>query len=622
MRSHMTSTNLLPSIHHDGSRRYVKPQALRLNDIGTIRLRAHPQTPIERVLLRTCPDGEQVFVAMQPRDVNAVYRWWEASIKVTMPLTGYRFLLFTADGVWWYNGTGLHRHVPTDLEDFKLLADYEAPAWVRASVFYQIFPDRFADGDPANNVRDGEWNYGGRPSHARRWGEPPSDIPHADMVEFFGGDLQGVEQHLDDLIELGVNALYFTPIFTSYSNHRYDVVDYENVDPHLGGDEALISLRRAMRERQMRLMLDIVPNHCGLMHPWFQAALKDPSAPTAEFFTFYHHPDEYESWLGVRSLPKLNYRSAALRQAMYEGPQAIFRKWLRESFSIDAWRIDVANMLARTGADQLGHEIGQGIRRAVKEENSQAYLLGENFFDGSAQLQGDIWDAVMNYAGFAHPLWYWLGGFFVRQHTEPYFAASDAPWSTQALIDTWRAYRAAVPWAITQQQFNLLGTHDTARICHVVNGHSDLNRLAVALLLTYPGVPCVYYGDEIGLDGDTRACMNWDRAGWDHDLRAFYQTMIRLRKTSPALIDGGFQVLLIEENTFAYLRDSDRDAIIVVAQRGATRRSAVPLPVAHGAIPDGTEFVEVISGAHATVECGHLPLPEMPAGVLLWRSTQ
>ncbi len=134
-------------------------------------------------------------------------------------------------------------------------------------------------------------------------------------------------------------------------------------------------------------------------------------------------------WLGVRSLPKLNYRSAALRQAMYEGPRAIFRKWLREPYAIDGWRIDVANMLARQGADQLGLEIGRGIRQAVKEENPQAYLLGENFFDGSAQLQGDIWDAVMNYAGFAHPVWYWLSGFFVRQHAEPYFAASDVPWT-------------------------------------------------------------------------------------------------------------------------------------------------------------------------------------------------
>jgi alpha-glucosidase len=614
--------NHFQSIHHDGSRRYVDPQEMRLGDVVTIRLRAHPQAPIERVLLRACPDGEQLFVEMQPRDENDVCRWWEAPLKVSMPLMGYRFLLFTADGVWWYNGSGLQRQVPTDTEDFKLLADYVAPAWARAAVFYQIFPDRFANGDPANNVRDDEWIYGGHPARARQWGTAPSNIPHADMVEFFGGDLQGVEQHLDDLIDLGVNALYFTPIFTSYSNHRYDVVDYENVDAHLGGDEALISLRRATRDRDLRLLLDIVPNHCGIMHPWFQAALKNQFAPTADFFTFHHYPDQYESWLGVRSLPKLNYRSAALRQAIYEGPHAVFRSWLREPYAIDGWRIDVANMLARQGADQLGLEIGRGIRKAVKEENPQAYLLGENFFDGSAQLQGDIWDAVMNYAGFAHPVWYWLSGFFVRQHAEPYFAASDVPWTTQALLETWQAFRAAVPWAIAQQQFNLLGTHDTARIANVLNNDPQLNRLAVALLLTYVGAPNIYYGDEIGLSEDARACMPWDRSSWDHDLRAFYQTLIRLRRTSPALIDGGFQVLLSEADTFAYQRDSDHDRIVVVAHRGATSRSAAPLPVAQGAIPNGTEFVEVISGTRSVVENGHLPLPEMTAGVLVWRSLE
>ncbi len=249
----------LDSIHHDGSGRYVSPQAIRLNDEVTIRLRAHPSAPIQRVLLRTCPDGEQHFAEMQPRDVHATLRWWESKLKVSMPTIGYRFLIFTAEGAWWYTGDGLHPHVPTDAADFKLLADYVAPDWVRSAVFYQIFPDRFADGDPASNVRDDEFTYIGQPSRARQWGEPPSTVPHADMVEFFGGDLAGVEQHLDDLSELGVNAIYLNPVFTAYSNHRYDVADYNNVDPHVGGNAALIALRRATRERGMRLMLDIVP---------------------------------------------------------------------------------------------------------------------------------------------------------------------------------------------------------------------------------------------------------------------------------------------------------------------------------------------------------------------------
>ena len=607
------------SIHHDGSHRYVDPQDARLGDEVTLRLRALPDAPIERVLLRTCPDGEQHFAEMQPHDDNAVCRWWAAKLKLSMPSVGYRFLLFTADGVWWYNGSGLQRHVPTDANDFRLLADYAAPKWVRNSVFYQIFPDRFADGDRASNVRDGEWTYREHASRARRWGEAPSSIPHADMIEFFGGDLPGIEQHLADLTELGVNALYLNPIFTAYSNHRYDVVDYDNIDPHVGGNAALISLRRAASNRNLRFILDIVPNHCGVQHPWFQAVLKDPSASTADFFTFNQHPDDYVTWLGVKSLPKLNYRSAALRQMMYAGPQSIFRKWLRPPYAVDGWRIDVANMLGRQGSDQLGLEIGRGIRRAVKAENPQAYLLGESFFDATTQLQGDLWDAAMNYAGFAMPVWYWLGSFAVHQHAEPRFVASNGRWPTQALADTWQAYRAGIPWTIARQQFNLLGSHDTARIGRSVR-HASLNRLAVALLMTYPGVPSVYYGDEIGLAEDARACMPWDRSTWDHDLREFYRTLIQLRRTSPALIEGGFQMLLIEENTLAYLRDAEQDRIIVVAQRGPEARSADPLPVAHGAIPGGVEFTEILSGARATIAQGQLPLPSMPPGVSIWRA--
>jgi alpha-glucosidase len=541
-----------------------------------------------------------------------------------MPVMSYRFLIFTPDGAWWYNGAGLHRHTPADAEDFRLLADYAAPTWVRDSVFYQIFPDRFADGDPATNVRDGEFEYRGYRSRARRWGEPPTSEGHAALVEFYGGDLPGIEQRLDYLIDFGVNALYINPIFTAYSNHRYDGVDYLNVDPHLGGNAALASLRRTTAERGLRFILDIVPNHCGVNHPWFQAALADPAAPTAEFFTFNHYPDDYACWLGVRSLPKLNYRSAALRDVMYAGPQAVFRHWLRPAYSADGWRIDVANMLARQGPDQLGMEIGRGIRRAVKEENPTAYLLGENFFDGSHQLQGDCWDATMNYAGFQHPLCYWLSGFHVRQHSHPHFVASNTPWPTQALVETWQAFRAAIPWVIARQQFNLLGSHDTPRIRTVVGGDPARTRLAVGMLLTYLGAPCVYYGDEIGLGGnndtEARGCMPWDRSAWDEDLRAFYQTLIRLRRTSPALIDGGFQVLAVEDDVLAYLRDTDEQQIIVIGNRGPGQYSAGALPVAHAAIPDGAQFVELFSGQQAIVSGGRLPLPAVSPGVQVWRT--
>lgn len=614
------------SIHHDGSRRYVQLSQgddPRLGEQVTLRLRAALEAPIERVLLRICPDGEQQFIEMQPGPPSPACRWWQASLRLSMPVTGYRFLLFAEDGPWWYNGSGLYRHLPTDADDFRLLAGYAAPDWVRSSVFYQIFPDRFADGDPGNNVRSGEYEYRGHQSIARRWGESPSAGGKQAMVEFFGGDLAGITQRLDYVEDLGANALYLNPIFTAFSNHRYDVTDYYQVDPHLGGNQALAALRDATTRTGMCFILDIVPNHCGVLHPWFQSAFADPAAPTAEYFTFHRYPEDYACWLGVRSLPKLNYRSAALREVMYNGPQAVFRYWLRQPYAIDGWRLDVANMLARQGAYQLSVEIGRGIRQAVKQESPQAYLLGENFFDGTAQLQGDMWDATMNYSGFAKPLWYWLSRFQVRQHGKPESVSSDIPWPTQALVDTWQAYRAGIPWAIARQQLNLLGSHDTARILSKVGRDPALNRLAVGILFTYVGVPSIYYGDEVGMSGEgsaVRACMLWDRAGWDEGLRLFYQRLAQLRRSSPALTAGGFQILQVEENTLAYIRDAEEEQIIVIGNRGPGDRPAGPLPVGHAAVPDGTRLVEEFGGQEIVVAGGQLPFGAIPPGIQIWRT--
>jgi alpha-glucosidase len=618
----------LSSIHHDGSSRYVRPHRnteLHIGDEVTLRLRTSTNAPIERMLLRTCPDGEQFFAEMHPSQSqpNPACRWWEVTIRLNMPVTGYRFLLFTTDGAWWYNGAGPQRSVPTDANDFRLLAEYESPTWVRNTVFYQIFPDRFADGDAASNVRDGEFDYGDLKSKAKQWHEPQSQWPQA-MVEFYGGDLPGVEQHLDYLNELGINAIYFNPVFTAYSNHRYDVADYENVDPHLGGNQALASLRNALSQHNMRFILDVVPNHCGVKHPWFQSALADPNAPSAEFFTFHKHPDDYESWLGVRSLPKLNYRSRSLREIIYAGNDSIFRRWLKAPYAIDGWRVDVANMLARHGKDQLEVEVWTGIRQAVKEENPQAYLLGENFFDGSSQLQGDSLDATMNYAGFTNPLLYWLDHFQVGQHAEPSHVESKIPWATESLVETLQSYRASIPWVIARQQFNLLGSHDTARILHILSGDAARNRLAVAFLLCYVGVPCIYYGDEIGMRArdslGARDPMIWESSKWDVNLRKFYQQLIELRRTSPALIEGGFQILLTEENAIAFLRDTDSEQFILIGNRGPNERPAKELFVRDGGIPDGANFREIFSGQMLTVQNGYLPLPAIAAGVQLWKS--
>lgn len=586
-----------------------------------LRIRAGLNAPVERIFLYTCPDGEGRYDEMHPEPPGVACRWWQLLLDVSMPVTGYRFLILAAGKPYWYNASGLHTFTVNDQDDFRLLADYQSPDWVRRSVFYQIFPDRFADGDPESNVRDGEFAYRDEIARARRWGEPPSASGLARSIEFYGGDLPGILSRLDYLSDLGVNALYLTPIFTAFSNHRYDVGDYFNVDPHLGGNAALAALRRATAEREIRLMLDIVPNHCGYLHPWFQQALADSNAPTAEYFTFQKHPDEYACWLGVRALPKLNYRSGALRRVMYEDVDSVFRHWMKAPYAIDGWRIDVANMLGRQGPDQLGMEIGRGIRAAVKRENPQAYLLGENFFDPAGQLQGDFLDAAMNYSGFTMPLWYWLSGFrFENKTTREHIRIPDG-FSTQSLVDSWQAYRAGIPWQIAAQQFNALGTHDTPRIRAILENDLTRVRLAVSLMMTVPGVPCIFYGDEIGLAGagdNSRVCMPWEPAQWDHALLEDYRRLIRLRRSSPALCEGGFQMLAVAGDSFAFLRDAEDQQIIVAANRGAGGQPPAALPVAHGGIEDGAQFVEFFSGRSATVVRGTLPGAIPPVGAELW----
>ena len=610
----------LKTIHHDGATPFVSVLHPKLNETVQIRLRVGLAAPVRRVFLRISPDGEQAFMPMSQHPGDSA-NWWLAELPISQPTVHYRFVLEAEDGVWFYSAVGPTAHMPLDDTDFRILADYDAPDWLQTAVFYQIFPDRFHNGDPRLNPQPSEFEFRGQQPHTYAWGEPaPKEQPFP--LVFYGGDLPGIGQKLDYLQALGVNALYLNPVFTAYSNHKYDVADYEQVDPHFGGNDALIALRQALTERNMRYLLDIVPNHCGYWHSWFQTARQDATAPEADFFTFTNHPDDYHSWLGVWTLPKLDYRSAELRRRIYQGDTAVFRRWLSPPFAADGWRVDVANMLGRQGASQIGPEIAQGIRQAVKQTRPDAYLMGENFFDATDQLQGEQWDGVMNYSGLTNPLWYWLAGYTQGAHGLNGRIQSLQAWPTAALAATWQQHLAAIPWVIALQQYNVLDSHDVPRIRSIVQGNDALHRLAVIIQFTFPGIPGLYYGDEIGMmdeDGfGPRGCMVWDEAAWNHELLAFYKQLIALRKETAVLQTGGFQILAIEQDTIVYQRTNETACSLVVAHRGEQPRPAEPLPVAHGGITDGTQFTEVFTGQKLIVTQGTLPLPKQTQGATLW----
>jgi alpha-glucosidase len=608
------------TIHHDGSTNYVSKTYPRLGDTIQLLLRTGVDSPVQAVYLRTLPDGEQALTRLIHHATDTVSQWWQCDLVMHEPIVHYRFVLVANDGVWFYSAEGVTSHVPLDNTDFRIVADYDAPVWVQTAVFYQIFPDRFANANPNTNPQPDEYDFRGHGPKTYAWEQPPDEKQPFPIV-FYGGDLPGITQNLDYLQALGVNAIYLNPIFTANSNHKYDVADYDHVDPHFGGDDALIALRTALTARKMRYILDIVPNHCGYWHPWFQAAREDRAAPEAEFFTFTNHPDAYVSWLKVWTLPKLNYHSAELRHRMFESANSLFRRWLLPPFAADGWRIDVANMLGRQGKTQINAQLSRMIRGAVKETRSDAYFMAENFFDASPQLQGDQYDGAMNYAGFLFPLVYWLTGYKTGAHGLSHEIESPVLWSTAATATMWQQHLAAIPWQVALQQFNLLGSHDIPRSRTAFGENDALFKLAAMVQFTFPGVPCIYYGDEIGMTDDVhlgpRACMIWDADRWHHDLLAFFKQLIKLRRASAILQTGGFQLLMVEADTLAFQRVGGNGRILTIAHRATTPRPASPLPVQHGGIPDGTRFTTYFTDREYTVKNGALSLPELPQGAIL-----
>lgn len=619
-----TSIHWHDSLHHDGSARYVSNPYPAFGETITVKLRVAADAPVQAVYLRTEPDGEQYFAEMTAAEKSEKgLRWWQGNLHITEPMVHYRFVIVTRTGeVWHYGAMGLTNYEPLDRADFQILADYHAPAWLFDAVFYQIFPDTFRNGDPSNDPKPEDFEYRGRRPHTIRWGEA---LPHGMMYgqTYYGGDLQGITQSLDYLMELGVTALYLTPIFKAYSCHRYDVADYDAVDPSLGGESALLRLAEGLAARGMRYIFDMVPNHCGPKHYWFETATTQPDSLERDFFIFHHYPDDYMGWLGYKSLVKLNFTSQELRRRMYGMENAPFRRWLRPPFSVDGWRVDVGNMLGRAGKHQLNGEVLREMRQAIKETNPDAYFMGENFHDATPQLQGDQWDGVMNYRGFTKPLKDWLLGYNRGSFGLNKPIQSASPTTTDAMCGAMQTQLGVIPYAVALQQFNMIGSHDVPRLYSLLHHNENLLRLAVILQMTFPGVPCVYYGDEIGMRDrpgiePSRDCMIWDESRWNHDRLDFYRQLIRLRRQNVTLQRGGFQVVAVEADLLAYQREDAHRNVIVIAQRSQNPRPAGGMTVWHGGIADGTCFVEHFSGQVAMVENGQLMLPSLGQGGTIW----
>ena len=471
------------------------------------------------------------------------------------------------------------------------------PEWVKDAVFYQIFPDRFAQSERVE-----------KPSNLEPWEAPPT--PHG----FKGGDLLGVVEHLDYLTDLGIDALYFCPIFQSTANHRYHTHDYYRVDPLLGGNAAFKVLLNEAHRRGMRVVLDGVFNHASRGFYQFNHILENGAAsPYLDWFivhTFPLHAYDnlgaagYQAWWNLKALPKFNHANPQVRAFLFR----VAEYWVEQG--IDGWRLDVPGEI---DDDDFWRE----FRRRVKAKNPDAYLVGEIWHRADRWLVGDQFDAVMNYQ-FTHAcLSFFLDldedtRALTRGHSYGAIATYDARQFAQRLEEVLAWYPSAVAYA----QLNLLDSHDTARLLTLAKGDTSAVQLAYLTMMTYPGAPMIYYGDEIGLAGgpdpDCRRAMIWDPSGWNHDVHSAIKKYIALRKKYQALWrQGTYAHLYAQGKVYAFARQHDQHTVIVGLNAGT---SAIRLDLdVQRLLPNGAAVRAEWDGTQHTVTEGYVRGLVIPA---------
>jgi alpha-glucosidase len=546
--------------HHDGSERYVSDLAPGVGDLVTVHVLVPRRFECGRVWVRTTPDGEPRFVEGSVDRTTAEGTWWRVDVRIRNPVTTYRFALEGgASGYRWLNGSGVVEHDVPDVDDFRITTFPAAPGWLTDRIAYQIFPDRFASSGTSRNWP--EW------ARVSAWDDPIDARQPTKQV--YGGDLAGIELHLDHIERLGANLVYLTPFFPAESSHRYDATTFEHVDPLLGGDAALASLVDAAHRRGIRILGDITANHSGSGHEWFRAARSNPASAEGGFYLFRDHPDDYESWFGVRSLPKFDLRSAALRERLLDGSRSVVGRYLGPTVGLDGWRVDVANMAGRHGEVDVNRDVAIRMRRTIAEVRPDAYLVAEHLYDAHADLHGDGWHGTMSYAGFTEPAWSWLAGDDAARirFTKPF---GIRRLGAAAVAATMRAFNAIVPWRTLVANLNLLDSHDTARF-RTIAGSPDRMIAGVGLLMAWPGVPMLFAGDEVGVQGrsadEGRRPMPWDVDRWDDQVFEGCRRLIRLRRDSHALRRGGLRWVHARGDVLAFLRESLGERVLVQISR-------------------------------------------------------
>ena len=567
-----------------------------------------------------------------------LFDYYEASVKVGEEKLYYYFKVETGKVVCYYNQIGAIKELNV-YYNFQIMPGFKTPEWAKGAVMYQIFTDRFCDGDKSNNVLDNEYSYiGEHVCQVKDWDKYPATMG---VREFYGGDLQGVLDKLDYLSDLGVEVIYFNPLFVSPSNHKYDIQDYDYIDPHFGkivsdegdllwpGDkdnmratryidrvtnkanleasnELFIHLVEEAHKRGMKVILDGVFNHCGSFNKWLDreriyeagkgyepGAYVAQDSPYHTFFKFYNehnwpYNEFYDGWWGHDTLPKLNYEGS---EKLMEDIMRIGAKWVSPPFNADGWRLDVAADLGHS--PEFNHKFWKEFRRVVKEANPEAIILAEHYGDAMSWLQGDEWDTVMNYDAFMEPVSWFLTG--MEKHSDEFNQGLLG--NSESFIGAMTYHMPAFYAPSLYTAMNELDNHDHSRFLtrtnHRVgrvanvgpyaaaeNTNKAVLREAVVIQMTWPGAPTLYYGDEAGqvgfTDPDNRRTYPWGQE--DQELIRFYKEMIAVHRRFPVLAMGSLKFLYHDYNVLSYGRFNQEEQVIVVINN-RNERVHVEIPV-------------------------------------------
>lgn len=616
------------ALFSDGTKDYRSPAEPRENDKVTIRFRTKRDN-VDMVWLCSREKKQR----MKRTETKWDFDYYSVEIQLGSEPFFYYFKVVTGILECYYDRYGVNDK-PREEYYFCIVPGFSTPEWAKGAVMYQILVDRFYNGNPAGDVLDGEYYYVDGPTkHVENWAHCPQGIS---VREFYGGDLEGVRQKLDYLQELGIEVLYFNPLFVSPSNHKYDCQDYDYIDPHVSNivvDEGAVLpegckdntqaaryITRVTDKRNleasnayfakfveevhahgMKIILDGVFNHCGSFHKWLDreklyeqqggyapGAYVSGESPYRDFFAFQNQeawPDNgsYEGWWGFETLPKLNYEGS---QELWNYVLDIGRKWVSPPYNVDGWRLDVAADLGHS--PEVNHRFWKEFRKAVKEANPNAVILAEHYGDPKSWLLGDEWDTIMNYDAFMEPITWFLTG--MEKHSDEY--RGECFGNPGDFEGAMRHHMTRFMTSSLQCAMNELSNHDHSRFLTRTNkkvGRAEqlgtdaagrginkgVMKEAVVFQMTWPGAPTLYYGDEAGQVGftDPDNRRTYPWGSEDMDLLNFHREMIRIHKEHEAFKTGSIQFVWGEYNFLCYARYNRREHFLVVLNNDAVSRT-------------------------------------------------